>query len=87
MKEDQPLSQTLFSSSYQNQVPKKYQVNHGVVTPTDKTKSNPLANQKVMLIAKCVGKFLVFPRGRFAPKELPALKHGTKRIQYNKSAS
>ena len=87
MKEDQPLSQTLFSSAYRNQVPKKYQVNRGVVKPTDKTKSNPLANQKNRLITKCVGKFLVFPRGHFAPKELPALKHGTKRIQYNKSAS
>ena len=43
----------------------------GVVTPKDKTKSNPLANQKVRSITKSVVNFSSFPvslRGAFAPK-------------------
>ena len=82
LKEDQPLSQTLFSSAYQEQVPKKYQFNHGVVTPTDKTKSNPLANQKVRLITKCVGKFVVFPiviKRTFCSKRVTSIKAWNKK--------
>ena len=62
----------------------------GVVTPKDKTKSNPLANQKVSSITKSVVSFSSFPvslRGALAPKELPGLKHGTKKNKENKSAS
>ena len=53
----------------------------GVVTPKDKTKSNPLANQNVRSITKSVLSFYSFPvslKGAFAPKKLSALKHGKK---------
>ena len=62
----------------------------GVVTPKDKTKSNPLTNQKVRSITKSVVTFLSFPvllKGAFTPRELPELKHGTKMNRNNKSAS
>ena len=61
----------------------------GVVTPKDKTKSNPLDNQKVRLITKSAVIFQSFRislRGAFAPKELPALKHGRKINRDNKPA-
>ena len=62
----------------------------GIVIPKDKTESNPYANQKVRSITKSAISFLSFPvslRGAFGPKELPALKHGTKMNRGNKSAS
>ena len=36
-------------------------VRSGVVTPKDKTKSNPLATKKSQDLIKICGKFLVFP--------------------------
>ena len=62
----------------------------GVVTPKDKTKSNTLANQKVRFITKSVVSFSSLPVSLtedFTPKELQALKHGTKMSKDNKSAS
>ena len=62
----------------------------GVVTPKDKAKSNPLANQKVRSITISAVSFLSFPaslRGAFIPKVLPALKHRTKMNRGNKSTS
>ena len=62
----------------------------GVVRPKDKTKSNPLANQKVRFITKSVVSFRLFPvslRGTFTPKELPALEHEAKMNRGNKSVS
>lgn len=59
-----------------------------VVTPRDKTKSNPLANKKAKSITKSVVSYLPFImslRGAFTPKELPSLKHGTKLNRDNKS--
>ena len=51
----------------------------GVVTPKDKTKSNPLAREKVRILSKSV---VVF-----TPKRLPASKHGCKINRDNKSTS
>ena len=62
----------------------------GVVTLKDKTKSNPLVNQKVRSITKSVVSFKSFPvslRGPFVPLKLPALKHVTIINRGNKSAS
>ena len=61
-----------------------------VVTPKDKKKANPLANQNVRSVTKSVVSFQSFPvslRDAFAPKELRALKHGTKMNRDNKSVS
>ena len=52
-----------------------------VITPKGNTKSTSLANKKFRSIIKSVVSFYSFPvslRGAFVPKELPALKHGTK---------
>ena len=63
----------------------------GVATPSDKTKSIPLARQSQDLL-KISGKFLVFPsvikrKGVFTPKGLPSSKHGSKTSRDNKSTS
>ena len=47
----------------------------------NKTKSNPLVNQKLRCITKFVVSFYSLSmslKGAFAPKELPTLKHGAK---------
>ena len=61
----------------------------GVVTPKDKTKSNCPANQKVRSKTESGVSFQSFQvslRGALTPKQLPALKHGTKMNRDNKSA-
>ena len=61
-----------------------------IATPTDQTKSNPLANQEESSITKSLVSFYSFPvssRGVLAVKELPAFKYGTKINKDNKSAS
>ena len=63
----------------------------GVVTPKGKTKSNPIARQKVRTLSKSVVSSSLsqchYQEGVFTPKGLPASKHGSKMNRDNKSAS
>ena len=63
----------------------------GVVTPKDKTKSNPLARQKVRTLSKSVISFYSFPvslsGGSFHSQRETSIKHGSKMSRDNKSAS